>query len=120
MMAKAYRRARYALLDTTTVATAEGGMSCEDAEAVWELTEGSAQWVGSQTSYAASVSTLDSIRAGFVGGSNLPFYTSGSFQLWALDALLGRERFLEATRGITRSKSPAGGIFGAFVRHTTR
>ncbi|GAB5536405.1 MAG: hypothetical protein Rubg2KO_26540 [Rubricoccaceae bacterium] len=112
------RQARYALLDTATVMTSDGPMSCADAEAVWELTEGSAQWVGDRSAFEAGISSIEIVRGSFNGNANAPFYASGSFQLWILNALLGRTQFLEMTHAITRSETPDGGIFGSFMRHT--
>jgi hypothetical protein len=109
----ALRRARYALVDSMRVGSPTGPESCERAENTMELEEGAPQWIAYETAVRAGVMSLD----GAGRSSNENFYTTGVFQLWIMERLLGNERVRELSSRLTRAESPTaptGSIFAAF------
>ncbi|MEW5917192.1 MAG: hypothetical protein AB1762_12340 [Gemmatimonadota bacterium] len=109
----AARRERYGLLkDVTVPVTPEVSISCERADDVLELQEGSAQWIGFVTTVRAGVANAQ------VGRSNEAFYTTGPYQLWILERLIGADSMRALTRDIAQSTEPSGptgAVFGRFV-----
>jgi hypothetical protein len=110
------RRERYAALgDARVPGQADVQHTCEQAEAIWELDEGVADYVAARELIEGGIAEptwfIDRIRER--NSQDASFYYSGSGQLvflWKLDPEL-----LEQTLGaILRSERPEDGIFGQF------
>lgn len=109
------REARYSLIPEAVVPAAGGAIPCREAEAIMELLEGAATWVSHAAAFEGGVMSVAEARAAYDDPINAAFYPSGSFQLWTLDALLGRDRLRTVTRTITTSGTATTSIFAAFT-----
>jgi hypothetical protein len=116
------RAARRRLQDTITVARGGGRISCELAEDLMELEEGSAMWLGHATTVRAGLTTRSSFRGSYAGINSEPWYQTGPLQLWVLEGLLGSAELRRMTASIARSAGPDGPEGGIFARfeHQTR
>lgn len=112
------RRARRALQDTMTVARGSARISCELAEDVMELEEGTSQWIGHATTVHAGLTTTAELRGRYAGQNPEVFYQLGPLQLWVLNALLGGDEVRRITASIARSTGPEGGLFAEFEQRT--
>lgn len=109
------RLKRYAMLDTTTVPSPSGPMPCAMAEDMMELEEGAPQWMAYDTAVRAGIMKPE--QAG--RAANDAFYVSGTFQLWTLQRLLGRDEMRKLTNRITAARDyhdPEASIFRVFAR----
>jgi hypothetical protein len=108
------RSERYRLVDSVRIPSPPGEpVGCPRAEAIMELEEGAAQWIGYSTLVRAGIITAAEVGV----ASSEPFYDYGMLQLWVLEHLLGAEGVREVTRSIARSTSPDSGnatIFANF------
>jgi hypothetical protein len=105
------RLARYSMLGDVTVPSADGPMSCRQAEDIMEMEEGAPQWIGYATLSQAGL--MDPRTAGRV--SNEAFYVSGVFQLWIMQRLVGRDAMLDLSTELARSSRHESAIFGRFI-----
>jgi hypothetical protein len=116
--ARAYvslRLERYRLLDTASVPSPAGPLHCPVAEDMMELEEGAPQWIAYDTAVRAGVMKLE--QAGRSAAD--AFYVSGTFQLWILQRLVGRDEMRAIAGRLTRAPrrdDPDAAIFRVFAR----
>ncbi len=116
--ARAYvslRLERYRIVDTTSVAIPGGALRCMAAEDMMELEEGAPQWMSYDTAVRAGVMTLDAVGRSATDA----FYVSGTFQLWILQRVVGRDEMRRISGRITRAASPTdkdASIFRVFAK----
>ncbi len=113
------RAQRHAVLSEVRVPSQRGTeVSCAEAEAVWELDEGGAEYVALATLSAIGIPLpadqrpSERIRS---STDNAPYYYTGAGQLLVLRHLLG-DQMPEVLRAITTSTGAADGIHGQFKR----
>jgi hypothetical protein len=82
-----------------------GTMSCRQAEAGMELTEGAADMVFWMTARDLGIVTDAQVRQRFSASQRDLFYLTGSMQLIVLRALVGERSFQQAMRTIASSAS---------------
>lgn len=115
------RRQRYAALGEATVPGQNGTQhSCEEAEAIWELDEGLADYVAARALIEGGVAQPDWFIERITERENLDasFYYSGSGQLiflWKLSP----GTLDETLSAIVASERPQDAIFGQFARALT-
>lgn len=119
----AYREQRYEALKSVRVPTQkQGEVSCAEAEGVWEIDEGGADYIAIATLQAAGIplpgdqSAAERIRT---DKSNEPYYSTGAGQLLVLRHLFP-EDFLGIIRTTLNSTSFAGGIHGVLAERLGR
>ena len=110
------RAERRRLQDTVTVAQGNRKISCELAEDLMELEEGTTQWLGHATTVRAGFTTTAGLRGRYAGTQPERFYQTGPLQLWVLEGLRGRKAMRRITASIARSRGPDGGVFAQFAR----
>lgn len=113
------RRERYAALQGVRVPTQNGAeLSCADAEAVWEIDEGGAEFIALTTMRAlevplpANVSASERIRA---DRANEPYYYTGAGQLLVL-RYLAPAALPGDLRALMTSAEPEGGLYGLLCK----
>ena len=97
-------------------------MSCREAEAGMELTEGTADMVFWMTARDLGIVTDAQVRQRFAASQRDVFYLTGSMQLVVLRTLMGERAFEEAMRTIASSTSwtaaePSTLLDSAVARH---
>ena len=110
------RAERRRLQDTVTVAQGNRTISCELAENLMELEEGTTQWLGHATTVRAGLTTTARLRGPYSGTQPERFYQTGPLQLWILEGLRGPKAMRRITASIARSKGPEGSLFPRFAR----
>ena len=115
-----YRSQRYSQLDKLRVRVpAEGPnttVSCQDAEAQWEMLEGVASYAGLRFLYANNkISDSDYVKYVKYAGSDDDFYTLGNLQLFLLE-LYDYNSFLRLQVEISTSPDISKNIFSIFSR----
>jgi len=110
------RRARYAMVDSIRISSPSGPVSCERAENLMELEEGAPQWMAYATLTAAGL--MNEQTAG--RSASEAFYVSGTFQLWILQRLLGRDAMRALSREITQASGPDSLVFARFSAVVTQ
>ncbi|HEU0302860.1 MAG TPA: hypothetical protein VFR37_25585 [Longimicrobium sp.] len=112
------RAERRRLQDTLTVALGGRRISCELAEDLLELEEGTTQWIGHATMVRAGFATMEGLRGRYAGTQPEVFYQTGPLQLWVLEGILGGAAMRHVTVTLARSAGPHAGVFAHFDHHT--
>lgn len=112
----ALRDARYALLDGVEVAQADGTPgTCEDAEILLELEEGTADYASWTALHDLGLVTDEQLIRRYQAIQNDVFYLTGAMQLHAVAAMSG-DSMIQVTRGINTSAGPETGSMTSVLR----
>ena len=114
----ALRDARYALLDGVEVAQADGTPgTCEDAEILLELEEGTADYASWTVLHDLGLVSDEQLIRRYQAIQNDVFYLTGAMQLHAVAAMSG-DSMIQVTRGINASPGPETGSMTSVLRRT--
>ena len=112
----ALRDARYALLDGVEVAQADGTPgTCEDAEILLELEEGTADYASWTVLHDLELVTDEQLIRRYRAIQRDVFYLTGAMQLHAVAAMSG-DSMIQVTGGINTSAGPATGSMTSVLR----